>query len=125
METTEKELLPTPINRGVVIKNPMVEVKASGVLLDAVGQQSKEEIMLKNTRELFPDGIMKFEVVAVDSNVTQIKVGDLVSLNPTGRERAFGNPIRWKKTVHAQTKRDEYIIEWMSCSEGDINAIWK
>jgi hypothetical protein len=121
METT-KTLMPTPINRGVVIKNPMVDVKQSDIIL---GNESKEDIMMKKTREMFPDGVMKFEVIAVDPNITQVKIGDIVSLNPTGRERAFSNPIKWKTTKNLRTNSDEHIIEWMSCSEGDINATWK
>ncbi len=106
LKETSKELkLPIPVNRGILVKNPL-DQKEFLILLD---DKQKAEFAEKKLIEMFPDGTIKYEVVAMAAGLTiPVKLGDKITINQTAKHRM------------------QYINggNYLGFTEGDVAFVW-
>lgn len=78
---------PRPINRGIIVDNPMSRVPKSTIELSP---ELEEERRTNALQDLFPEGIIPYTVLYIDetSNIG-LKVGDVVALIPSALHRAM------------------------------------
>lgn len=102
------EKIPKPVNRHVLIKNPITLQDLNDSITRSPVEQ--EEFIKEKFKTLFPDGTVKYEIVAVADDCSQsFKIGQQVSLT-------YGGSTRPKQPVG----KDLYSL----ISEGDIGLIW-
>lgn len=79
---------PKPMNRGIIIDNPMSRIPKSAIELTPELEEERKEKVLK---ELFPEGVVMHNVLYVDESLKEVvKPGDLVTLNNSALMRAVG-----------------------------------
>jgi len=113
-------LVPTPVNRGIIAENPFKELSGSALILD---EKLEQEAKIDKAKLMFPDGVVKYKVLYVDPNVTQVKVGDVVSLSRSGEMR-FEEFESVATDPENQIKSKRKLLT-TRFNEGDVAAIWK
>lgn len=106
LKETRKELkLPVPVNRGILVKNP-VDPDDIKIILS---EEQQREAARKKLEEQFPDNTIKYEVVAIADTVTiPVKVGDRITTNLNA------------------THRMQHILnsKYIGFTEGDVAFVW-
>lgn len=115
------KLSPIPVNRGIIAENPLAQL-TSAIELD---ENTMREMQAEKANTLFPDGIIKFKVLAVDPNVTSIKVGDIVSLSRSGSQRIEEFESEPLKNLLGEDDKKRRKFTTVRFNEGDVAAIWK
>lgn len=102
------ENMPKPMNRGILVDNPMYEIsKGTKLVLEGVDTKS---LFGDKLAAKFPNGIIRYTVLAIADDVTGIEVGDEVVINPTATHRLM---------AINQTKEDN-TPRWLYMTQGDI-----
>ena len=101
-------VLPQPVNRQILVKYPISQSSVEGII--KLSPKAKQDEVQSKLVKLFPDGTMKYQIVARAEDCNPIyEVGIFVSFTKSGTDRP-----------HQFISEADYML----ISEGDIGLIW-